>query len=144
MEHIMSIDLHSKNGAKLAQTLQIREHHLVTDISVAEGGEDEGPNPHDLYDAALGACKALTLMWFARKKAIDLTHIDTMVEHDASEERQGIYRLKTQLILHGNFSEGELAQMTAVAEKCPVHKLMTSVTTEITTQVKRASDGELV
>jgi len=26
-----------------------------------------------------------------------------------------------------------------VAEKCPVHKLMTSVTTEITTRVERAA-----
>ena len=32
-----------------------------------------------------------------------------------------------------------LAQLATVAEKCPVHKLMTSVTTEITTSVVRGA-----
>jgi len=32
-----------------------------------------------------------------------------------------------------------LAQLAAAADKCPVHKLMTSVTTEITTTVERAA-----
>ena len=33
----------------------------------------------------------------------------------------------------------EFAQLVAVAEKCPVHKLMTTVTTEITSVVERAA-----
>lgn len=32
-----------------------------------------------------------------------------------------------------------LAQLATVADKCPVHKLMTRVTTEITTTVERAA-----
>jgi hypothetical protein len=32
----------------------------------------------------------------------------------------------------------EFAQLAAVAEKCPVHRLMTTLTTEITTRVERA------
>lgn len=32
-----------------------------------------------------------------------------------------------------------LAQLAAAADKCPVHKLMTSVTTEITTTVERVA-----
>lgn len=39
----------------------------------------------------------------------------------------------------GAISDAEFAQLVAVAEKCPVHKLMTSVTTEITTTVQRAA-----
>ncbi|MBC3872758.1 OsmC family protein [Undibacterium flavidum] len=134
----MAIQLHSKPDAKLAQTLEINTHQLSTDVSIAEGGEDVGPSPHDLYDAALASCKALTVMWFARKKNIPVTHIDTRIERDDSEERQGTYRLSTHLIIHGDISDEEFHQLSAVAEKCPVHKLMTSVTTEITTKVERA------
>ena len=32
-----------------------------------------------------------------------------------------------------------LAQLAAVVEKCPLHKPMTSVTTDITTRVERAA-----
>lgn len=135
----MTIHLHSKTDAKTAQIIESNAHQLISDISLAEGGEDLGPSPHDLYDAALASCKALTLMWYANKKGIKITNIDTRIERDDSQERQGVYKLQTRLILSGDFSDEEFHQLSAVAEKCPVHKLMTSVTTEITTQVERAS-----
>lgn len=134
----MSIQLNSKANAKLAQEVHIKTHALTTDIAVVEGGEDLGPSPHDLYDAALASCKALTLMWYAKKKNINITHIDTRIERDDSQERQGIYKLAATLLVQGKFSDEEFAQISAVAEKCPVHKLMASVTTEITTKVERA------
>lgn len=135
----MSVHLQHKPGTQLAQTIHLRDHQFATDVSAAEGGEDAGPSPHDLYDAALGACKALTVMWFARKKNIAVDDIHTEVVSDNSQERSGVYRLNTRLVISGSFSDAEFAQLTAVAEKCPVHKLMTRVTTEITTTVVRAT-----
>ena len=135
----MTIQLHKKTDAKTAQIIESGVHQLISDITAAEGGEDLGPSPHDLYDAALASCKALTLMWFAHKKGIKISNIDTRIERDDSEERHGVYKLRTRLILSGDFSDEEFQQLSAVAEKCPVHKLMTSVTTEITTLVERAS-----
>lgn len=134
----MSIEIQRKPDTALAQTIHIRNHQFDTDVSIAEGGGDEGPSPHDLYDAALGACKALTVMWFAKKKGIAVDDIRTEVVSDGSQERSGVYKLTTKLVISGAFSDAEFAQLTAVAEKCPVHKLMTTVTTEITTQVERA------
>jgi len=135
----MSIHIQRKPDAPLAQTIRIREHQLLADVSVADGGGDEGPNPHDLYDAALGTCKALTVMWFARKRGIAVDDVHIEVSSDSSQERTGVYKLSTRLVISGNFSDAELAQLTAVAEKCPVHKLMTSVTTEVSTRVERAA-----
>lgn len=135
----MTVQLQRKPGAQLAQDVQIRNHHLSTDVSVAEGGGDDGPSPHDLYDAAIGGCKALTVMWFAKKKGIAVDDIHTEVVSDNSQERSGVYKLHTKLVIGGSFSDAEFAQLVAVAEKCPVHKLMTTVTTEITTTVLRAA-----
>ena len=53
----MAVELQRVPGAPMAQTVHIRAHDLVADGSVEEGGTDSGPSPHDLYDAALGACK---------------------------------------------------------------------------------------
>ena len=52
----MAIELRLDRTVKIAQTVHIRTHELVSDISLADGGDDTGPSPHDLYDAALGAC----------------------------------------------------------------------------------------
>ncbi|MBV8634583.1 MAG: OsmC family peroxiredoxin, partial [Burkholderiaceae bacterium] len=37
----------------------------------------------------------------------------------------------------GDLSEAQLHELEAVAGRCPVHKLMTAVTTEISTKVER-------
>lgn len=133
----MAIELKRELGAAMAQALTIRQHGLLADVSVAEGGEDAGPSPHDFYDAALASCKALTVMWYARKKGIPVDDIKTAVERDDSEERTGVYRLATKLQISGGLTDAQLHELASVAQKCPVHKLMTTVTTEITTSVER-------
>jgi putative redox protein len=113
--------------------VHIRNHQIPIDGTIEEGGLDSGPSAHDLYDAALGACKALTLVWYARRKSIALDDVRVRVERDASAERQGVYRLAVFLTLTGELSEAQRRELLSVAERCPVHKLMTAVKTEIAT-----------
>ena len=113
--------------------VHVRNHLISVDGSVEEGGSDAGPSPHDLYDAALAACKAMTVVWYAKRKGIALEQVETTTERDASEERKGVYRLAVKLQLSGDLSEAQRQELLAAAAKCPVHKLMASVTTEITT-----------
>lgn len=115
--------------------VQVREHAFVADMALADGGEDAGPDPHDLYDSALGACKALTVLWYARRKGMAVGDVNVTVERDRSQERQGRYQLTTTLTIGGDISEVQRAELLAVAEKCPVHKLMTEVTTEVLTRL---------
>jgi putative redox protein len=111
--------------------IRIGQNSLITDLSVEEGGGGSGPSPHDLYDAALGACTALTALWYAKRKSIPVEGIEVSVERDASHERAGIYRLRAELMLTGPLSAAQREELLRVAQKCPVHKLMTEVTTEI-------------
>jgi putative redox protein len=115
--------------------VQVREHTFVADMALAEGGQDAGPDPHDLHDSALGACKALTVLWYARRKGIAVGDVEVLVERDRSREREGRYQLTATLAIGGDISDAQRAELLAVAEKCPVHKLMTEVTTEILTRL---------
>lgn len=133
----MAIELQRQSAAAMAQTLHIRNHRLIADGSESEGGADAGPSPHDLYDAALGACTALTVIWYARKKGILVDDIHTRVERDDTQERAGVYRLTASLQIKGDLTDAQLQELHTVAQKCPVHKLMTTVTTEIATHVER-------
>ena len=118
----------------MRHVVHIRKHDLVVDALPLEGGHDDGPTAHDLYDAALASCKALTLVWYARRKNMPLTDVEVLLERDASGERQGVYKLAVSLRLSGVTDE-QREELLAAAQKCPVHKLMTSVTTEITTEL---------
>jgi putative redox protein len=131
----MSITVRRDTTRPMRHTVQVRDHQLVVDGTLGEGGDDAGPSAHDLYDAALGTCKALTLVWYAKRKGIPLADLEVTVDRDDSAERQGVYKLATTLKLGGDLSEAQRQELLAVAGKCPVHKLMTSVTTEITTSL---------
>jgi len=113
--------------------ITIRAHELLADMGPADGGGDEGPDPHDLYDAALGACKALTMVWYAKRKGIALEGVRVGIARDASEERDGVYKLTARIAVDGPMTADEREALIGVAGKCPVHKLMTQVETRIET-----------
>lgn len=110
------------------QKLRVRSHEFRADIA-ADGGTDSAPGPHDYFDAALAACKALTATWYARKAGMPLERVETHVERDDSQERKGRYALRVRLAFHGPLSEEQKARLYAAVSACPVHKLMT--TTEV-------------
>lgn len=127
----MSITLRKSDSGTYRQTLRIHQHTLFADVSKDLGGDDSAPDPHDLYDAALAACKAITVMMYAKRKQLPLDYIDIDIERDASREAQGNYVLNVQLTLIGKLSDEQKAQLAAIADKCPIHKLMTAATTEV-------------
>jgi putative redox protein len=129
----MAIKVIRDQSLPMRHIAHVRNHIISVDGTVEEGGNDAGPSPHDLYDAAISACKALTVVWYARRKGYPLENVEVTTERDDSEERKGVYRLAATVHLTGDLSETQRAELLSAAQKCPVHKLMTAVTTEIST-----------
>ena len=131
----MAIRVTRDRTGKMRHFVQVRNHRFAVDEVEPVGGEDTGPTPHDLYDAALAACKAVTLVWYANRKSIPLTDVGVAVERDDSEERKGTYRLRATLTLGGDLTDAQREELRTVADKCPVHRLMTQATTIVTTEL---------
>jgi putative redox protein len=131
----MQISVTRDRTGKMRHIVKVRQHTLAVDEGPANGGEDSGPTPHDLYDAALAACKALTVLWYANRKQLAVEDIEVTVDRDDSEERNGTYRLLTTLAVTGALTGPQRQELLNVAGKCPVHKLMTQVTTEVRTEL---------
>ncbi len=110
-------------------------HTLFSDTA-DDGGGGTAPGPHDLFDASLAACKALTAHWYARKRGFPLERVTAVVERDASREREGHYGLQVTMSFEGPLTDEQRARLLDVAGRCPVHKLMTS--TEITIETLAA------
>lgn len=137
----MNIRITRDLAQKMKHVVQVGAHAFAIDEPPANGGEDLGVTPHDLYDSALGACKAMTVLWYAQRKHIPVEDIEVRVERDDSAERQGVYRLRTVLSLGGPLSDAQRQELLAVAGKCPVHKLMTQATTEVVTELAPVAAG---
>src|SRR5260221_106505 len=114
--------------------LSINAHTLKGDLGLASGGDDSGPGAHDLFDASLIACKALTAMKYAKTKGFALDKVEAWVERDDSKESEGIYGLKLKLAFFGGLSDAEKQRIHEVIQRCPVHKLMTKTEINIQTE----------
>jgi putative redox protein len=131
----MSIVVKRDRTGKMRHIVSVRQHAIPIDEPPSNGGEDTGPTAHDLYDSALGACKAMTVLWYANRKQIPLEDIEVTVDRDDGDERKGIYRLTVKLAFTGPLTDAQRQELLNVAAKCPVHRLMTQVTTEIRTEL---------
>jgi putative redox protein len=135
----MTIEVVRDRSRKMKHVVRVGAHSLAVDEPPGNGGEDLGPTPHDLYDSALAACKALTTLWYAQRKQIPLEDIRVAVDRDDSEERRGTYRLRITMELGGPLTPEQRQELLNVAGKCPVHKLMTQATTEVITELASAA-----
>lgn len=122
------------NGAS-RQVVTINAHTLFADLTPAPGETSSAPDPHDYFDVSLATCKALTAVWYARKNAIALERVEAYVDRDASKERAGTYGLHVKVAFFGPLSEEEKTKLFDVIERCPIHKLMTSTTVEISSEM---------
>lgn len=131
----MTIRLQKDAAGKLRQRIQAGDHLLFADEPAELGGGDSGFNPHDLFDASLAACKAMTLLLYAQRKSMPLESVDIEIDRDGSQEAKGRYGLNVRLNFNGNLSESDKARLTEIAARCPIHKLMTQAEIAITTTV---------
>ena len=107
---------------------------LFVDVPEAFGGEGTAPDPHDYFDLSLGACKAITAQMYARRKEWPLKRVSVTVNRDDSDERHGTYRLEVLMTFHGIDDPAQRARLEEISHKCPIHRLMTSSTVEVTTR----------
>lgn len=77
----------------------------------------------------------MTLLLYARQRGLPLEGIDVSVERDDSEERQGNYHLIVELSLKGPLDDAQRQQLLRVADKCPIHKLMTTTDIQVETRL---------
>lgn len=107
---------------KLKQSIEVGGNRFVADVPVAAGGDGAGPEPHDLLDAALGACTALTVTMVARRKQMLLEDVRVEVTR---EESDGLYKLFRRIELVGALDATQREYLLGIANKCPIHKALT-------------------
>ena len=126
-----TIDAQTVRPTEYPVEVRVRKHTFIADASVAGGGQDIAPGPHDYFDSALATCKAITAMWFAKRKGIPLERVESHVESDDSQERAGVYKLRVRVELFGPLTDEQREQVLRAIAACPIHKLMTTTDVQI-------------
>jgi putative redox protein len=125
-----------RGGAgELRQDVQAGRHQLVVDEPVEGGGNNAGPTPYDLLLAALGACTAMTLRIYARRKGWPLVDVEVRLRHDKihardcaeCETKEGrLDRVEREIVLHGPLDQSQRTRLLEIANRCPVHRTLLS------------------
>ncbi|TJY62998.1 OsmC family protein [Sinimarinibacterium sp. CAU 1509] len=120
---------------KYRQHVRMGQHLSQADEPVDLGGENSGPNPYEFLLAALGACTSMTLRMYADRKQMPLTRVAVDLRHrkihaqDCAEchAREGqLDQIERVITLEGDLSDEQREQLLAIANKCPVHRTLTS------------------
>ena len=117
------------------ENIAVGRHGLQADEPLSAGGQDAAPAPYELLLAALGACKVITLRMYAKRKRwplegvrLNLSHRKVHAEDCANCESAGslIDQIDVEINLQGELSAEQRRILLTIAEKCPVHRILTS------------------
>jgi len=122
--------------------VQAGGHGLKADEPAAAGGQDTGPDPYALLLSSLGACKAITMRMYADRKGwplesalVSLSHGRVHAKDCEDCETAGgmVDVIDCRIELTGELSDEQRARIVEIADKCPVHRTLTSETKVRTT-----------
>jgi putative redox protein len=116
------------------QTITVGPHALTAD-EPSPVGADTGSTPVDLLLAALGACTSMTVRMYAKRHGWPLTATEVDVRLDPAHGPRG--HIVRDVRLSGDLTADQVQQLTAVAGRCPVHRILNDPL-PITSQTTRA------
>jgi uncharacterized OsmC-like protein len=129
-----SVKVSLTDGLQVA--IEAGHHHFLADEPLENGGTDGGPTPTELFLGGLAACTAMTLRLYANVKKwplakveVELTQAwvtrDEWAEFPEDDERDRVPRILREIRVTGDFDEKQMERLTYIANRCPVHRVVT-------------------
>lgn len=138
-EHSVIVTI-GQNG--FTSDIQIGKHQIIADEPIDVGGNNEGPSPYELLLSSLGACTAMTLKMYASRKEWKLEKVLVELSHskdyhedcvDCEKSSAKVDIIQRRIHIEGDLDEKQIDRLMNIADKCPVHKTLTSETVIKTT-----------
>jgi putative redox protein len=101
------------------QVLLTRDQVVFADEPAALGGQNNGPTPTHLVLMALGACTAITTRMYAARKEWTIERIAVRLRWTPE-----FTNIERHIEIEGPLDEDQRARLLQIAEKCPVHKIL--------------------
>jgi uncharacterized OsmC-like protein len=123
------------DASGFAQRISAGGHTLTADETVAAGGTGTGPDPYQLLLAALGTCTSMTVALYARRKQWPLRRVRVRLAHSKAwaqdcaaclTQPAQLDRIERVIEFSGDLTEEQRQRLIEIAERCPIHRTLTS------------------
>lgn len=112
-----------RDGGKLRQAVEVREHTVAADEPKDHGGDDSGPSPQELLAAALASCTAITMEMYAERKGWELGDLTVDVDYEPAQ-RGSPTRFSMVVNFPKELPEDQRERLMQIGAKCPVHRVL--------------------
>lgn len=122
-----------RGGPDLKQEIVARDKTVVADEPAEVGGTDEGPTPYELLLGALGACTAMTIVLYAKRKGWTIERVTVELEHDrvhaedcavCDDKDVSLDRVRKRITVEGPLHEEQRVRLEEISRKCPVQRTL--------------------
>jgi len=122
-------------GGKFMNRAVIGEHAIMADEPRSAGGDETGPSPYDFLLISLGTCTSMTLRMYADRKGWPLETVQVRLSHgkvhakdcEECETQKGkVDQIEREIKITGNLDDEQRTRLFEIADKCPVHRTLTS------------------
>jgi putative redox protein len=109
------------------------QHGFLADESEDLGGQDFGPSPYEILCSSLGACTAMTLQMYARRKKWPLEEVKVHLSYQRSykddcehcdEKDRRLDEFDREIEITGDLDQSQMDRLLEIADKCPVHRTL--------------------
>ncbi|HET7850068.1 MAG TPA: alpha/beta fold hydrolase [Pseudolabrys sp.] len=120
---------------KFQQEVVSGPHRLLADEPEKVGGANSGPGPYDFLLAGLGACTSMTMRLYADFKKLPLDRVTVRLTHSKVHEadcencedgKSMLDRIERTITMEGTLDADQRKRLLEIADKCPVHRTLTS------------------
>jgi putative redox protein len=112
--------------------LSSRDLVIYADEPLDKGGQNKSFTPMELLGSSLSSCTIITLQLYFNHKGWEYSDIEVDVAFDSDIKPIVFHR---NVKVKGTFDEKQIQRIAAIANACPVHKLLEKGS-EIITNVK--------
>lgn len=112
----------ANNSTSSTRTLVSSDGYSLPADTTPPKGAGEGFRPHELLEAALASCTAITLRLVAEARGIPLRYVKVTIDLDRADPAKSVFR--AQIEFDDQVTESDRKTLMAAARLCPVRKTL--------------------
>jgi putative redox protein len=121
----MPIELEVEEKYRFAA--RCREHKVVIDQPVKEGGTDQGMDPVELFLSSMAGCVAYYAVNYLERKKMPVQGLRVTTNWEMEKKPYRIGRIRMKVHLPKGFPTEQQDALLAVCRGCTIHHTLTNV-----------------